>query len=488
MKGGRTAIRGWTRREDDASQGPHSRGPDDIISTPLRWRLALLTASVVTFAVSVMTLLAYWMVSTTLIDGIDRDLEFKADLMLSQTFNLFVATDLSGSIDQFKSHHPDMRVMIIPPGWVYPQGDNIPLDPGSIPTGGAQLSATTIGSERILVKVETYGSTIVLARDLTDTHATISSIGGVLLVIALLGVLLAIGTGFIVATAGLAPLQRLQRAVNRVAVTEDLHPIAVHGTDELAQLTRSFNTMLAALQESRTRQAQLVTDAGHELKTPLTSMRTNIELLMMMNQPGASTVLSAEDRADLERDVIAQMEEMSELIGDLVDLAREDASDTVLEDLSLDDVVESALERVRRRRTDVDFDVHLIPWTITGDDFSLSRAVLNLLDNAAKWSPPDGTVRVRMYPLSDDRVELTVSDSGPGIPEEDRRRVFERFYRSPEVRSQPGSGLGLAIVEQTVQRHGGAITVLDSDDGGTCMRVVLPRRRCDEQLQVRPHR
>ncbi|HKM24576.1 MAG TPA: HAMP domain-containing sensor histidine kinase, partial [Corynebacterium sp.] len=248
----------------------------------------------------------------------------------------------------------------------------------------------------------------------------------------------------------------------------------VKGNDEIAQLTGSFNKMLSSLQDSRTRQSQLVADAGHELKTPLTSMRTNIEFLMMLNRPGMEGRIPEQDRQDLERDVLAQMEELSTLIGDLIDLSREEAGETAREPVELDAVLDSSLERVRRRRNDIDFDVDLIPWHLVGDQFSLGRATLNLLDNAAKWSPPGGVVRVRMTPLSDDRVQLSFADSGPGISPEDRTRVFERFYRSPEARSQPGSGLGLAIVKQTVVRHGGTVRVEESDDGGTLVIVELP--------------
>ncbi|NLP39249.1 MAG: HAMP domain-containing histidine kinase, partial [Corynebacterium pollutisoli] len=221
----------------------------------------------------------------------------------------------------------------------------------------------------------------------------------------------------------------------------------------------------------------------HELKTPLTSMRTNIELLMMLNQPGAADRISAADRQDLERDVMAQMTELSTLIGDLVDLAREDAAETTMESVDLDEVIVSSLERVRRRRPDLDFDADLAPWTLTGDQFSLGRATLNLLDNAAKWSPPGATVQVRMTPLADDRIQLTVADSGPGIPEEERERVFERFYRAAESRSQPGSGLGLAIAKQTVTRHGGTIRIAEAAGGGALVIVELPG-----QPQVTPSR
>ncbi|QGU04039.1 HAMP domain-containing sensor histidine kinase [Corynebacterium comes] len=444
---------------------------------PLRWRLAGLTFAVVTFAVGVITFLSYWTVSTGLTSGVDSDLDRKATTLLERAKDPMYLTHLDSEIRNFKSYSPDTRVALSPPGWAFTRGDAIPVGGEYHDVGdGFSTAVYTTGGERILTKTDSLGAMVVIARDMDETHRQMAALGMELLGIAALGVLLAIAAGLIVATAGLRPLQRLQKAVDHVADTDDLRPIAIYGDDALAQLTRSINAMLGALQESRRRQAELVADAGHELKTPLTSMRTNIELLMMLNRPGAAHRISEQDRHDLERDVMAQMTELSTLIGDLVDLAREDSADTVLEAVQLDEVIASALQRVRRRRSGITFDVELVDWDVMGEELALARAVVNLLDNAAKWSPTDGVVRVHMRQLSDDRVELSVSDSGPGIRPEDRARVFERFYRAPEARSQPGSGLGLAIVKQTVERHGGAVRVEDSEDGGTRFLVELPGR------------
>lgn len=234
--------------------------------------------------------------------------------------------------------------------------------------------------------------------------------------------------------------------------------------------------MISTLEDSKTRQAQLVADAGHELKTPLTSMRTNIELLMMLYNSGQQDQISEQDRKDLERDVMAQMEEMSILIGDLVDLTRDEAQQgTEPEDFRLDEVLEEALDRVRRRRPDLAFQFEADPWVVTGDRFAMGRAPINLIDNAAKWSPQGGTVRVSLKAAKRNAV-LIVDDSGPGIPEDQREKVFERFYRAPESRSMPGSGLGLAIVKQVFDRHNATIVAEESDDGGARFRVVFPGR------------
>jgi two-component system sensor histidine kinase MprB len=247
----------------------------------------------------------------------------------------------------------------------------------------------------------------------------------------------------------------------------------------LARLTEAFNLMLRALAESRDRQARLVTDAGHELRTPLTSLRTNVELLMASMEPGAPP-LPEQEMVDLRADVLAQIEELSTLVGDLVDLTRDDAGEVVQEPVDMSEVIDRCLERVRRRRNDIEFDVEVVPWQVYGDAAGLSRAVLNLMDNAAKWSPSGEHVGVRLRQLNASHAELVVSDHGPGIPTQERALVFERFFRSTTARAMPGSGLGLAIVKQVVVNHGGALRVEDTVPGGeppgASIYVLLPGR------------
>ena len=225
--------------------------------------------------------------------------------------------------------------------------------------------------------------------------------------------------------------------------------------------------MLQALDHSRARQRQLVADAGHELRTPLTSLRTNIELLGQADGGGADLPPGA--REELLDDVSAQIEELSQLVGDLVELARDEPLPTVVETIDLAEAVDHAVERVRRRAPSLTFEVDVAPWVVRGEAGTLERAVTNLLDNAAKWSPPGGTVRVSLA----DGV-LTVDDEGPGIAEQDLPHVFERFYRSEESRAMPGSGLGLSIVAQAAERHAGRVHAERSPYGGARLVLVLP--------------
>ncbi|MGN6132006.1 MAG: HAMP domain-containing sensor histidine kinase, partial [Nocardioidaceae bacterium] len=287
-----------------------------------------------------------------------------------------------------------------------------------------------------------------------------------LLIFGAAGVITAAMAGWAVAHNGLRPVRRLTAAAEEIARTEKLEPIEVEGNDEIARLARAFNAMLAALAASRDRQRQLVADAGHELRTPLTSLRTNLDLL---GQADARGGLSEEARAELMDDVRFQIEELTTLIGDLTELAREDGPQADEELVDLAEVLQRALERVRRRAPNLEFDVRAEPWWVTGEPSALERAATNLLDNAAKWSPPLGTVTVRLT-----QGTLLVDDQGRGIAEEDLPHVFDRFYRSPEARTMPGSGLGLAIVRQVAQRHGGTVRAGRSRDGGASFSMHIP--------------
>ncbi|PRY46570.1 two-component system sensor histidine kinase MprB [Umezawaea tangerina] len=329
---------------------------------------------------------------------------------------------------------------------------------------------------RVISKKYGLGQAMVIAQSMKPLRGTLGKLNVVLFVISGLGVLIAAGAGTAVARTGLRPVQRLTEATERVAMTGDLRPIPVTGDDELARLTQRFNAMLGAVAESQERQRRLVADAGHELRTPLTSMRTNLELLLASERPNAPT-LSEVDKAEINDDVRAQLDELTTLIGDLVELAREDAPQVVQEPVDLVEVVERALDRARRRAvTHVKFDVRLQPWSLLGDSNSLERAVLNLLDNAVKFSPDDGVVRLELRQLGDGSAVVEVADSGPGIADADMPHVFERFYRSSEARTLPGSGLGLAIVKQAAERHGGMAYTGRAPEGGALFAIRLPGR------------
>jgi len=309
-------------------------------------------------------------------------------------------------------------------------------------------------------------SALVLAQSLAPVEKTLDKLGLVLFLFGALGVVVAGLAGWAVASNGLRPVRRLTAAVEEIARTEKLEPITVEGNDDVARLSHAFNQMLTAVAASRDRQRQLVADAGHELRTPLTSLRTNLDLLTQAEQRGG---LSEAARTELLDDVRFQIEELTTLIGDLTELARDEPISAAVEAVDFDEVVERAVDRVRRRGTDLHFDVDVDQWWVVGEASSLERAITNLLDNAAKWSPPGGTVTVHLR-----EGTLTVRDEGPGIAEVDLPQVFDRFYRSKESRTMPGSGLGLAIVRQILERHGGRAWVAETGPSGTVMSCFVP--------------
>ncbi len=308
------------------------------------------------------------------------------------------------------------------------------------------------------------GLALQLARPLTEIDNTLHRLLAILVGIVGGGVVLAATLGAAVARTGVAPIRRLSEATRRVTSTRDLSQrIEESGKDELATLAGNFNEMMAALEESQRSQRQLVADASHELRTPLTSLRTNVEVLAQNGLPTA-------EQKDLLTDVVSELEELSVLVGDLVDLAREEADDEPREEVRLDLLVADAVERARRHSPGVRFVTAMEPCIVGGVPSRLDRAVANLLDNAAKWSPPGGTVEVSVR-----QGEVVVRDHGPGFPEADLPFVFDRFYRATEARGLPGSGLGLAIVRQVAELHGGSVAAVNAAGGGAELHLrVLP--------------
>jgi two-component system sensor histidine kinase MprB len=295
--------------------------------------------------------------------------------------------------------------------------------------------------------------------------AAINRLGWILGAVGLGGVVLAAGLGLVVTRTATRPLRELSDAADHVARTRDLsRRIEAEGDDDLSRLASSFNTMLEALEHSMTAQRQLVADASHELRTPLTSVRTNIEVL-------ASTNGMAEDeRNRLLSSTTQQLEELSRLVADLVDLARDrDAAEEPSEPVRLDTLVSDAVERARRLNPDRTFETSLEPSVVMAAPGRLDRAVGNLLDNAAKWSPPGEPIEV-----SARGGTVTVRDHGPGIDSSELPHVFDRFYRAPSARATPGSGLGLAIVKQVADTYGGDVRLESAAGAGTTAHLRLP--------------
>jgi two-component system sensor histidine kinase MprB len=305
------------------------------------------------------------------------------------------------------------------------------------------------------------------ARPLTEANATIAGVRWLLFALTLCGALAAGLLGRLAANAVLRPVRTLAHTVREVSTTRDLkRRIPVRGRDELASLAADFNAMLATLDESREAQQQLIADASHELRTPLTAHRANIELLARPDLP-------AEQRQRVLGAAVRTMEEVSAMVSDLIQAARDGRSVDAREPVVLDQLVAKAVERAQSRAPELRFESWLEPHRVVGAGSRLERAVDNVLDNAIKWSPPGGTVEVRLAHRT-----LTVRDHGPGIAETDLPHVFDRFYRAAAARALPGSGLGLAIVKQTVEDHGGTVTIASPDGGGVLVTLRFDGDGC----------
>ncbi len=314
-----------------------------------------------------------------------------------------------------------------------------------------RLYVTSAGADRA----------IVLAQPLDGVDDLLARLQRVLVLVIGAGVLLAALASWFVARTALGPVRRLQEAAREVATTVEANRfVPIEGGHELADLAASFNDMLVALRRSLAAQSQLVADASHELRTPLTSLRANVDYLL--NDPALA------EQAPVLRDVASELEDLSGLVSDLVELARLEATTDPPSDVRLDEIVAEAVTRAQRRWPEVTFESRLQPTVVLAVPAQVERAVANVVDNAAAWTAPGTPVEIDVG-----GGEVVVRDHGPGIPAADLPRVFERFYRSPGALRRPGSGLGLAIVHQVATASGGSVTAERPADGGTRIRLQL---------------
>jgi len=458
----------------------------------LRARLGLVAAAAVAAAVALASVVVYFIVQNELQGQVDRSLRDQAH----QVAQLVPAVQLSTRIGErtFSIHVPldpfgGPFQIVGSDGFLYRPVDALGRVSVLLPAGeqarlvaaderGEFFTEMHLQQQHVRLLTTAVPGTpyaAVVATPLTNVDHELAKIRLWLLLVAFGGIGIALVVGFLVARAALKPVRDLSETAEHVRATGDLSQrIEVHGQDELSRLAATFNAMLASLDDAQQRQRQLVQDASHELRTPLTSLRTNIELLAF--QGGE---LPPDDRRQLLQDVVAQLGEMTDLITELTELARGEEQQTALEEVRLDLLTEGAVRRAMRNHPEVSFEVDLAPWAVVGTPASLERAIANLLDNAAKWSPAGMPVEVTLHD-----GELKVRDHGPGIAEADRPHVFERFYRATSARGMPGSGLGLAIVQQVAEMHGSKVEVEDAPGGGTLMRLRLDGRVAAEQATV----
>jgi len=306
----------------------------------------------------------------------------------------------------------------------------------------------------------TAGGAVMIARPLSEVDNELHRILLILLIVGVAGIALGAVLGALVARTALAPIARFTRRTESLAGELDLSErLDVSGGEELERLATSFNTTLDALERSLLAQRQLIADASHELRTPIASLRANIQTLEDAHR------LAPAEQQQLRADIIDELDELTTLVGDVVELARGSRAQSERGEVRLDELADEAVARTRRRG-ELRFELDLQPTVVRGEADRINRAISNLLDNARKWSPPGGVIEVSLR----DGV-LVVRDHGPGFAEHELGKVFERFYRSESARKLPGSGLGLAIVRQAAEAHGGYARAANAGGGGALMEV-----------------
>ena len=432
----------------------------------LRSRIALIASSAVAIAVLGIAVTVYLTAQDRLVGEVDRSLTDR--LTPGRAFGE-IAQSFRGRRGTSPFQDPRgfevLYIQLTDGGGnsLRPEGQDLQLPPprrGDPEKGDAvQFAEATIDDIHLRiasVNLPNDAGTVQIARSLEEVDATLASLALTLSLIGIVGIGAAAGLGLFVARSSLRPIADLTSAAEKVATTKELaHRIDASRGDELGRLAGAFNEMMEALEGSKEQQRRLVRDAGHELRTPLTALRTNIELLAKADQ------LPEAERRAIHSDLASELAELTDLVNEVVDVAADaDVTETPTT-VDMGSLADEVVTRARRR-----FSQKIIlevdgAATIEGRRTGLDRAVRNLIDNAAKWSPPESTIRVAV-----DGGRVEVSDEGPGIDAADRPHIFDRFYRSDAARATPGSGLGLSIVKQVADAHGGTVFVTESPSGG----------------------
>ncbi|MEV0068096.1 ATP-binding protein [Amycolatopsis sp. NPDC050768] len=451
----------------------------------LRARLTVLVVAAVAVAVVAVSLTSWLVTQASLYRQFDAQLQAYAQVAAKSASPADALATLRSADRDGRSTDPDHGIgltvqFLDAAGAPTGTAGEVSAFPVGAPARQVAAGAISVGSEvdkigsdryRVWIAARPDGGAVQVARDSEGVEHTLADLGLWELLVGFAGVLVAALIGRAVAKTALRPVDTLTAAAGEVARTQALAAeITVKGRGELAKLAESFNEMLAALATSRDEQRRLVEDAGHELRTPLASLRNNIELLIHAQTRSG---LPSDDHARLLADLDTQSAELTDLVGELVELATGDRSPEGVEDVELDDLVRTAVDRARPHAPGIGFDLSAEASVVRGRPAALERAVLNILGNAAKWSPAGGTVTVTLT-AEPGEAHLVVTDEGPGIPDTDLPHVFERFYRAASARSLPGSGLGLAIVQQVVAQHHGRVTASNGECGGARFELTLP--------------
>jgi two-component system, OmpR family, sensor histidine kinase MprB len=439
---------------------------------PLRTRLTTGAALAATVAITAVVAVAYIAVRHELRGQIDNNLRHQAEEVQLEVKQNVVTGDTNVSLTPSVGEISGYVQAIDSQGHVQNANDGprLPVTEGDIAVagdGGSLIRDDTIGGlhMRVITDHRLPGVAVQVAVPLTGVDRQLHKLAFAFLVLALGGLGLTIGLTWAAVRRVTRPIRDLTEAAERIAETRDLTVrISDQGNDELGRLAATFNLMLDELDRSLGAQRQLIMDASHELRTPLASLRTNAEVLNDLDR------LSPDQRRAVLDGIVTQLDELTGLVADVVELARGEAPVAAHEDIAFDELVVHAVERAGRHWPAVTFRLETVPVAVRGVPSRLDRAIANMLDNAGKFSEPGSSVDVTLSP----DATLTVADRGPGVPDDALPHVFDRFFRADEARAMPGSGLGLAIVEQVALGHGGSITLENRTGGGAVARLTLP--------------
>jgi two-component system sensor histidine kinase MprB len=446
---------------------------------PLRTRLTTAAALAATLTIVGVIAVAYVAVRHELRAQIDHQLRRQVhEIHTDSRFDPFtgngrftIATgvgDIGGYAQVFNSQ-----------GESAPGSNELPVDRTDLDVarnGGTVLRDIRYGGHHVRMLTTPLrrfpGNAVQIALPLAGVDHQLQRVAAAFAILAGSGLVLTIILSWAAVRRVTRPVRTLTETAEQITTTRDLTlRISVESDDELGRLAVAFNTMLDTLERSLTAQRQLVTDASHELRTPLASLRTNVEVLNDVER------LTPDQRRSVLSGIVTQLDELTGLVADVVELARGEGPPRDHEDIAFDELVARAVERAGRHWPNIPFRMQVTPVTVRGVPGRLDRAVANMLDNAGKFSPAGTAVDVTLEPTG----TLTVADRGPGVPDQALPHVFDRFYRADEARALPGSGLGLAIVAQVVEGHGGSIELVNRPGGGAIARLTLPTDRLDPE-------
>jgi heavy metal sensor kinase len=451
----------------------------------LRLRLTLLTGLLTGATVLAFALGFYLVLRANLLDATDRQLQERAALLAERIAESEGDARLPAVSSLIEFDSPGIYVELLTAnGRVRDSSPNVPA--GGLPTTPDVLRAlqtntptiatVTTGVDedlRLLVLPlgQPSGNLLIVAESLEPSQRALDQARSLLLVCGALALACAVLGAALLTGRALAPIKRLTGAAAEVARTGQYHqrvPVPLRN-DEIGQLATTINELIATVEQTLGQQRQFLADTSHELRSPLTAVLANLDLLRRD--------LDAHERELSVREATAETQRMRRLVNDLLLLARSDVAQAIARaPVQVDAVVQETVAVVMRQHTDRQVDVQVErQLVVLGDRERLVQVVRNLLDNAVRYTPIGSWIVVRLQ-RQHGYAELTVADTGPGIPPEHLPHIWDRFYRVDKARSREygGSGLGLAIVKYIVEAHGGSARVASIEGRGTTFTITLP--------------